>query len=103
MTTHILSIPFKRRFDGPMRDGIKTRTWRTRKYGSPGERFARGGQEYELTIVERAVMGSVPAYWREEGFNSPDDAIETLKEIFPENGYEPDRMGWAHWFRKIGP
>ena len=101
MTTHILSIPFKARFSDALRSGVKTRTWRTRRYGDEGEVFWHGSERYLLTRVEKAVMGSVPIYWKEEGFLSPEDAIETLKEIFPQNGYEPDRMGWAHWFVRV--
>jgi len=96
-----IAIPFKERFIMPMADGIKTRTWRTRRYGEPGDTFRNGASRYELIVVERAVMGSVPVYWHEEGFIGPQDAIETLKEIFPQNGYQPDRMGWAHWFKKV--
>lgn len=102
MTTHILSIPFKARFIEPMEQGIKTRTWRTRRYGDPGDIFPNGKSQYMLTIVERACMGSVPVYFKEEGFRDAEDAIETLKEIFPQNGYQPDRMGWAHWFERAG-
>ena len=98
MTTHILSIPFKQRFSDALRSGLKTRTWRTRRYGGEGEFFWHDGQQYIITRVEKAVMGSVPIYWREEGFLGPEDAIE-LKEIFPQNGYEPDRMGWAQSVR----
>jgi hypothetical protein len=46
-------------------------------------------------------MGSVPEYFKEEGFRDKQDAIQTLKEIFPQNGYQPERMGWAHWFRRV--
>jgi len=96
-----ISIPFKGRFDKPMEQGIKTRTWRTRKYGVPGDVFPSGQSRYELTVVERACMGSVPEYFKEEGFADKQDAIQTLKEIFPQNGFDPDRMGWAHWFRRV--
>lgn len=95
-----IEIPFKSRFEMPMEDGIKTRTWRTRRYGVPGDTFPNGKSRYRLIVVERSCMGSVPAYWHEEGFIGPQDAIQTLKEIFPSNGYQPDRMGWAHWFEK---
>lgn len=84
-----------------MEKGIKCRTWRTRKYGKPDDIFPNGHSHYRLLIVERACMGSVPEYFLEEGFKDKEDAIQTLKEIFPANGYQPDRMGWAHWFVKI--
>jgi len=96
-----ITIPFKYRFFKPIEQGIKVRTWRTRKYGDPGDRFPNGRFWYEITKVERACMGSVPEYFAEEGFNDREDAIQTLKEIFPQNGFDPDRMGWAHWFKKV--
>jgi hypothetical protein len=98
---HEVKIPFKDRFTKPMEQGIKCRTWRIRKYGKPDDLFLNGHSQYRLLIVERACMGSVPEYFAEEGFNDREDAIQTLKEIFPQNGYQPDRMGWAHWFVKV--
>jgi hypothetical protein len=86
-----------------MESGIKTRTWRTRRYGVTGDVFLNGASRYVLTGIERSVMGSVPIYFRQEGFASQEDAIQTLEEIFPQNGYQPDRMGWAHWFEKGAP
>lgn len=86
-----------------MEQGIKTRTWRTRRYGITGDVFPNGKSFYSLTGIERSVMRSVPICFKQEGFDSPEDAIETLKEIFPQNGYQPDRMGWAHWFEKVTP
>ncbi len=96
-----ITIPFKGRFEKPMEQGIKTRTWRTRRYGVPGDIFPNGTSQYRLKVVERSCMGSVPEYFKEEGFTDKEDAIQTLKEIFPTNGYQPDRMGWAHWFERI--
>jgi len=96
-----IEIPFKDRFIEPMEQGIKIRTWRTRRYGVPGDIFDNGKSRYKLTRVEPSVMGSVPMYFREEGFKDSLDAIETLEQIFPQNGYQPDRMGWAHWFRRV--
>ena len=100
LEAHELRIPFKERFLEPMEQGIKVRTWRTRKYGIVNDTFPNGKSQYRLTRVERACMGSVPEYFREEGFRDREDAVQTLKEIFPANGYQPDRMGWAHWFEK---
>ena len=96
-----IEIPFKPRFVIPMERGIKTRTWRIRKYGVPDDFFPNGKSFYRLTLVERSCMGSVPEYFKEEGFTDKEDAIQTLKEIFPANGYQPDRMGWAHWFERV--
>ena len=96
-----IEIPFKDRFTVPMQLGIKVRTWRTRRYGAEGDTFRNGLMVYKLVRIGRAVMGSVPKYYREEGFNSEKDAVHTLMEIFPQNGYQPDRMGWAHWFERV--
>jgi hypothetical protein len=96
-----IEIPFKDRFTMPMQLGVKTRTWRTRRYGEVGDTFRNGLCLFKITSVERAGMGSVPAYYQAEGFNDEQDAIQMLKEIFPANGYQPDRMGWAHWFEKV--
>ena len=96
-----ITIPFKKRFTESMECGIKIRTWRIRRYGESGDKFRNGVSWYELTRVEQAIMGSVPVYWHEEGFIGPQDAIETLKEIFPQNGYQSERMGWAHWFKRV--
>ena len=101
LIAHEIRIPFKERFTELMEQGIKTRTWRTRRYGNPGDTFRNGQSKYELTLVERACMGSVPEYFKEEGFKDKEDAIQTLKEIFPANGFQPERMGWAHWFRRL--
>jgi len=96
-----ITIPFKARFGRSMAEGMKTRTWRTRRYGIPGDEFVHDGVRYQLVVVEESVMGSVPEYYREEGFADREDAIRTLEEIFPQNGYQPERMGWAHWFMRV--
>jgi len=101
LIAHEIRIPFKERFTESMEQGIKTRTWRTRRYGNPRDTFLNGQSKYQLTLVERACMGSVPEYFKEEGFRDKQDAVQTLKEIFPQNGYQPERMGWAHWFRRV--
>lgn len=97
----IIAIPFEIRFTEAMERGIKIRTWRTRRYGKPGDIFHNGQSDYRIMRVEQACMGSVPKYFKQEGFESKVDAIKTLMEIFSANGYQPGRIGWAHWFEKV--
>lgn len=96
-----ITIPIKKRFTESMNLGIKVRIWKIQRYGKEGDTFNFGSITYKIVRINRACMGSVPAYYREEGFLNSEDAIQTLKESFPTNGYEPDRMGWAHWFEKV--
>jgi len=95
-----IRIPFKGQFRKQMLNGTKRLTWRTKKYGYEGDIFEAFGRQFELTDVYPAPMVAVPQNWKEEGFDSPEEAIRFMVGLRP-TGYKASRPGFHHRFRII--
>jgi len=61
-------------------------------------------RKYKDQIREVCKMRlSIVAYdwFREEGFRSTKEFMETWKRIHPRRGYVPDQTVWVHFFKKM--
>lgn len=79
----------------------KTATTRYKKYGSPGDDFNVKEQNFVLTKVYRMPLKSVAdIYYKEEGFNNPEEFKRTWIQIHPFKGFKPDDMVYLHIFKE---
>ncbi len=96
-----VAIPFKVRFKEKMLNDVKCCTWRTKKYGEVGDIFEAFGRYFVITRVTTSPMKAVSDEYVEEGFDSAEDAEYFMHKLRPKTGYDPDYMGWHHWFEMI--
>jgi len=96
-----VSIPFQERFIIPMESGIKTKTSRNKKYGEVGNIFINNTHIYQITEIERMELGVVAKiYYRQEGFNSPQEFIDCWVGLHPREGFVPNQKVWVHSFKR---
>lgn len=75
-------LPFKPRFHDRIRQGIKTHTLRSRKYGNPGDVVNSPVGPLRIVAVIRATPRLVrDTMWKVEGCDSPDDFQSVWEEI----------------------
>ena len=76
-------------------------TW-LRQYGGEGARFAVGGEVFEITGIAEFPLGYVAdAYYRVEGFDSPEEFAAAWARLYPRLGFRPAQPVNFHTFRKV--
>jgi len=96
-----IAIPFRPQFKQDMRDGKKTFTTRTKRYGYPGDWFIAFGMYFVLTRVGKTHLKIVAeCHYHQEGFESPRGFIEIWEELHPKMGYQPHRDVFLHEFER---
>lgn len=97
-------IPFLARFLPAIRDGRKTMTCRTRRYGEVGDVLWWSEGRLRLLTVEVHPLETVAKlWWREEGCASAEEFRRVWAEIHRRNGWEPERQVWVHRFERVDP
>jgi hypothetical protein len=96
-----IQLPFKEQFREDMLAGKKTKTSRTKKYGSIGDTF----KAFEATFIivdqcEEELQFVAEHYYMDEGFNKPKEFIDIWKEIHPRKGWDPKQKVWVHEFMR---
>lgn len=92
-------LPFLPQFRASVRDGRKTATSRTSRYGDAGDVLQGPGVLLRLTSVERVTLQQVQQqHWREEGVASPEEFEEVWRKIHPGRGWDPAQKVWLHFF-----
>jgi hypothetical protein len=97
----LINIPFKERFSEPLKQGIKTMTSRTIRYGCPGDYFFAFGDCYVLTSVEKQTLGFIVDHWKEEGCDSKEDFLVLWSEIHPRRIFDIQDKFWTHCFLEV--
>ncbi len=76
-------------------------TW-LRQYGEQGARFAVGGEVFEITGITEFPLGYVAdAYYRVEGYDSPEEFAAAWERLYPRLGFRPAEPVNFHTFRKV--
>jgi hypothetical protein len=97
-----VEIPFNVWSIGKLKEGVKTATTRTTKYGEPGDTFQAIGNNYEITDVKKVKLGEVKKnWWNIEGAKNKQEFENVWIGIHPKSGWTPDKLVYIHFFRKI--
>jgi len=84
-----------------LRKRTKTCTTRTKKYGSIGDTFKVGFQEYVITDIHKTILHDVAGhFWKAEGANSEEDFINIWSRIHFINKFNPAQFVWIHFFEE---
>jgi len=85
-----------------MLTGKKTATSRRKMYGRPLDTFDAFGEEFELTGVDRMMLGDVAKlFYEREGFESPEAFLECWAEIHPRAKFDLTVPVWFHQFKML--
>jgi hypothetical protein len=91
------------RFHGDIREGTKTRTFRSKRYGQPGDRLKTPCGVIKLLAVTRTTAAFVrDNHWQDEGCDSPEDFVQVWTIVHPRKGFDPDYKGYLHHFEYEG-
>lgn len=94
-------MPFTKDSRDKIKAGTKTATARKTKYGFAGDMFMVAGVLYRITEVQKLMLVRVAFDWfKEEGFGSPEDFVESWVSLHPRIGYTPGRVVFLHLFVK---
>lgn len=97
-------LPFLPMFHPYLRNGTKTATTRSKKYGEPGEIVESPIGPLRILSVERKTLRDVrDNWWREEGVANPSQFEKVWADIHPGTGFRPNDMKWFHLFERLGP
>ena len=97
-------IPFRSRFVPLIKEGKKTCTARTRKYGTPGDVVESTAGPLRILLVERISLSFVrDQWWREEGMESPGAFVRTWERLHPRVGFDGEQRVWLHVFERVTP
>ena len=98
MAKHI-EIPFQPSMKKEILIGKKKCTSRNKKYGNPTDYFIIENNVYQLTLVLQCTLEEVAnEYYKEEGFESPENFIIMWNKLHPILGYVPTKKVYTHWF-----
>jgi len=97
-------IPFNLWSRDKLRNGIKTVTSRTTKYGDVDDTFKAVGKNYRITAVMKLPLRTIAdEYYFEEGCSSPDDFKKIWCEIHPISRWIPNKEVYLHFFEEVKP
>jgi len=83
-------------------DGTKLGATWLRQYGSEGARFEVGGETFEITGIVEFPLGYVAdAYYRVEGYDSPEEFAAAWERLYPRIGFRPAEPVKFHTFRRV--
>lgn len=92
-------IPFRADMAQAIREGRKTMTTRTKRYGHPGDVLDSPAGLIRLERVERVPLEQVATmYYHQEGLKSAAEFRLGWAELHPRNGFDPDQMVYLHEF-----
>ena len=96
-------FPFKAEWEKAMKNGSKSVTSRTRRYGHPGEHFTAFGCIFKIWAVDKIKLGAVAKYFcSEEGCNRPSEFKEAWIKLHPKAGFKPEQQVYMHRFILMG-
>jgi hypothetical protein len=97
----IKDLPFKKQFKELMITGSKTMTSRNKQYGNPEDTFIAFDTIFTIVKVSRELLDIVAnSYYKQEGFESPEEFKEIWAKIHPIKGWDPEQIVWVHEFKK---
>ena len=97
-----IQIPFQEQFKDAMLTGTKTKTSRTKKYGTIGDKFKAFGAEFIIVNQEEEKLQYVADhYYKDEGFERPEQFINIWVELHPRKGWDPNQKVWVHEFMRM--
>lgn len=98
------NIPFRSAFEAAIREGRKTATTRTARYGSPGDTLTTPfGFDIFLTRVHEQTLRWVAEHlWHEEGLDSPDAFVAVWRSLH-RGSWDDHRTVWVHEFEVAAP
>ncbi len=99
----IIKIPFNNWSIERLRDGRKTATSRTKKYGVPGDMFiTTDGTIFELEAIVKKTLHDVAYYFfKEEGAKDPHEFMDVWNELHPKKGFVHNQKVYFHTFKRI--
>jgi hypothetical protein len=93
-------FPFSAEFKEVMLNGKKTKTSRNKKYGEAGDTFKAFKKKFTLVEVKKEMLEDIAEnYFREEGFETPEEFIKKWKELHTRKGWIPDQLVYVHEFK----
>ena len=97
-------LPFLPEFHDKVRNGQKTATARSKRYGLPGDRLQGPDCILVLDRVDEVPLREVAQFnFIPEGLASPQEFIASWWRIHPKAGYDPSRLVWLHRFHVEEP
>lgn len=73
-----------------IRKGTKRATTRTRRYGSPGDKFTALGRTFIILAITKMRLGEVAVYhYKDEGAATKEEFIEVWKSLHPPQKIRP--------------
>lgn len=98
----MITVPFLPEFRDRLLSGRKTATSRTKRLGSVGDSFTAFGATFKLLAVVKCQLRDVALLWfREEGFETPDEFKAIWKRIHPKRGYVETDKVYLHVFEQV--
>ena len=99
-----LFIPFLPEFIPLIRDGKKTCTARTKRYGASLDVVDSPAGPLLILLVKRIPLSFIrDHYWEEEGVSNPDEFVRTWERLHPRAGFDGKRLVWLHVFQVATP
>src|SRR5712692_5708489 len=95
-----VQIPFMERFREVMREGRKTSTCRTKRYGHPGDTFHVFDCEFQINSVSKIELHYVAELYRQEGLESPGEFMQVWSKLH-RGIWNPNLLVWLHDFQRI--
>lgn len=97
-----VTIPFNDWSLERLRDGRKTATTRSKKFGNVGDTFEVENVIYEITQVGKFELKTIAeSFYKEEGAESEEEFIEEWNHIHPRKGFVEYDQKWLHLFRRV--
>ena len=103
-TTPPVIVPFRASFRDAIREGRKTATTRTTRYGWPGDKLTTSfGISIVLTDVYQQTLTWVAHHlWQEEAVESPEAFVAVWRSLH-RGSWDDHRMVWVHRFKTVYP
>jgi len=95
-------IPFKAKYRDLMISGQKTCTSRRIIYGKIGDTFEFADHIFVLKRIEDITLSVVALeLYKHEGCKCPEEFINIWMDLYPRDGWTPNKKVWVHFFTHI--